>query len=333
MRNWLRTKVAAIWVFVSPYFLPFHHIIDFGSEAGEAKVGAAAGAGAIGVGGLAATRGCRSLEEAGEGIRVVTSTGEEGAAAMKLGENAARATRLGEDGRLISGLGDEAYPGSLSAAGGRLNNGLNLDEGIGIGTRPAIVPRPVMPVLIEKGDVAFGAVRHERVILVDADGDPIRLEPSVAHSAELQYRERASRILDQALTSIPASEWKSEIELQQAIVKALQDEPAGSYSFDVTSGKLTLKTKVRKLEINGEMNIYKAAAKAGTAAGLGYGFGRVDNVTNAVNQWLGNRTPSDKVTKPQDGQNGRPQAGTPAKDPGNPEATPSPSADIPVEGW
>jgi hypothetical protein len=268
MRNWLRKQVASAWLLIAPG-LPFcNSLMRLASETGESKAGPAVGAGAAGLGGLAALRTCQSVTRVGEDVAAMTKLGKGASAAVRIGEDAALTGRVSKDAELVSGLsGDGSAATRLGSDAGPLAKTLDSEQAV-------VLPSRLLPGL-EDGNVARSAVAQEPVILLDSSGRPIQSERLLTRSAEAQCRERASRILAEALRNIPPNEWKSDQKLQAAIAKALQKEPSGSYAFDVTSGKLTLKTTVKRVEISGEVNLYGAVAKAATTAGVGYGAARL----------------------------------------------------------
>lgn len=218
------------------------------------------------------------------GARTIATATEEASAAERLAVSETQAFRLGATG--VSDAREVPQFGKL---------GIASSEQMPLVPRPLVTPRIGLVHTLDDGNSAYAgarAVSHEPVHLVDAAGNPIETETSVSERAQWLYRERAAKILDQALVDTPPANWKSPESLRESITKALKDEPAGSYSFDVTSGKLTLKTKVGRLEINGEMNVYRAAARAakgvGIAGGTSYAAMQEHHLWTGASYWLGN---------------------------------------------
>jgi hypothetical protein len=111
------------------------------------------------------------------------------------------------------------------------------------------------------------AIDTEPVVFYDASGKPI--SSGIGTSVEDAYRARARQVFDDVLKDIVPAKYKSEEELRSALRKAFESHHKGEYSFDVTTGKLELKLKIKSVEIKGEISAYSVAAKVATGAGFG----------------------------------------------------------------
>ncbi|MEQ1735847.1 MAG: hypothetical protein ABL886_05550, partial [Rhodoglobus sp.] len=66
---------------------------------------------------------------------------------------------------------------------------------------------------------------------------------------------------------IPKATWKNEKELRDALTKALQGRKKTEYAFNISTGKLTLKTKVKGVDISGEIDVASIAKRLAIAGG------------------------------------------------------------------
>ena len=110
------------------------------------------------------------------------------------------------------------------------------------------------------------ALEREQPILLDPAGRPIRSTARLYDIVNDEYRQRATRVFEQALDRLPPGKMADEQALAKALESALKDAPAASYTFDVSTGALKLLVKTMRGEISGTVNAYRVLRRGAAVA-------------------------------------------------------------------
>jgi len=160
----------------------------------------------------------------------------------------------------------------------------------GAKTNDGVVLKPVahlyneLDPLVHEDDAIALAIQDDR----GAVPDHTRLSPDAnLDDADAQYQDRIRGIVSEVLDNLPqGAEQPTNAQLRAALTKALKPDPKWSYSFNVQSGKLTIKMRTAGGEISGEPNIYAIARRALFLTGLGTGITNRDEVVRVAKKYF-----------------------------------------------
>jgi hypothetical protein len=144
--------------------------------------------------------------------------------------------------------------------------------------------------LIHENDAIAVVVKDEHIVWSGGTAKVSKSQPVAYGPAKQELQEKLQVIVKQVLDEMPSSaQQPSDVELKNAISKALEPQPKGSYSFNVASGKLTLKIQTPRGQIEGEVNAYRIIRKTIYLVGVGAGVTNRDDIVQLAKKYFHSR--------------------------------------------